>query len=47
MDVLGLKDALDGLAIANGARWYGQVLRSDGDIVLRVALNFEISDKRK
>ena len=32
---------------ANGVRWYGHVLRRDDDSVLRVALNLEVSGKRK
>ena len=47
MDMLGLKKTIDRLATANGVRWYGQVLRRDDDSVLRVALNLEVSGKRK
>ena len=47
MDMLGLKETIDRLATANGVRWYGHVLRSDDDSVLRVALNFEVTGKRK
>ena len=47
MDMLGLKETIDRLATANGVRWYGPVLRSDDDSVLRVALNLEMSGKRK
>ena len=33
MSLLGLKDTLNGLARANGAQWYGHVLRRDsGDV---------------
>ena len=46
-DMLGLKETIDRLATANGVRWYGHVLRRDGDSVLRVALNLEVSGKRK
>ena len=46
MDMLGLKETIDRLATANGVRWYGHVLRDD-DSVLRVALNFEVTGKRK
>ena len=45
--MLGLKKAIDQLATANGVRWYGHVLRRDGDSVLRVALDLEVSGKRK
>ena len=47
MDMLGLKETIDRLAIANGIRWYGHVLRRDDDSVLRVALNIEVGGKRK
>ena len=39
MDILGLRKTADGLATANGVRWYGHVLRRDDDSVLRVALD--------
>ena len=44
MGMLGLKETIDRLAIANGVRWYGHVLRRDDDNVLRIAL---VSGKRK
>ena len=47
MDMLGLKETIDRLATANGVRWYGYVLRRDDNSVLRVALNLEVSGKRK
>ena len=47
MDMLGLKETIDRLAAANGVRWYGHVLRTDDNSVLRVALNLEMSGKRK
>ena len=47
MDMLGLKETIDQLATANGVRWYGHVLRRDDDSVLRVALNLEVTGKRK
>ena len=47
MDMLGLRKTIDRLATANGVRWYGHVLRRDDDSVLRVALDLEMSDKRK
>ena len=47
MDMLGLKETIDRLATANGVKWYGHVLRRDYDSVLRVALNLEVSGKRK
>ena len=45
MDMLGLKETIDRLATA--VRWYGHVLRRDDDSVLRVALNLEVTGKRK
>ena len=47
MDMLGLKETIDRLATANGVRWYEHVLRRNVDSVLRVALNLEVSGKRK
>ena len=47
MDMLGLKETIDQSATANGVRWHAHVLRKDDDSVLRVALNLEVSDKRK
>ena len=47
INILGLKETIDQLATANGVRWYGHVLRRDDDSVLRVALDFEVSGKRK
>ena len=47
MDMLWLKDTIDRLAIVNGVRWYGHVLRRDDGSVLRVALDLEVSGNRK
>ena len=47
MDMLGLKETIDWLATVNGVRWYRHVLRRDDDSVLRIALNLEVSSKRK
>ena len=44
MNLLGLKDTLDGLATASGVRWY--VLRRGNGDVLRRALDFEAAGKR-
>ena len=46
MEMLGLKETIDWLTTANGARWYGHVLRWDNDSVLRVALDLEVSGNR-
>ena len=42
-----MKKTIDRLATANGVRWCGHVLRRDDDSVLRVALDIELSGKRK
>ena len=47
MDMLGSKETIDRLATVNGVRWYGHVLRRDDGSVLRVALNLDVSGKRK
>ena len=47
MDMSRMKETIDRLATANGVRWYGHVLRRDDDSVLRVALNLEVTGKRK
>ena len=47
MSRLGLRETIDRLATANGVRWYGHVLRRDDDSVLRVALDLEVSGKKK
>ena len=38
---------MDRLAKANRMRWYGQVLRSDSDDVMRRALDFEVFERRR
>ena len=47
MDMLGLKETVDGLAKANGIRWYGHALRRDNDSVLKFGLDVEESGKKK
>ena len=47
MDMLWLKETIDRLATANGVKRYGHVLRRGDDSVLRVALDLEVSGKRK
>ena len=47
MDMPGLKETIDQIAIANGIGWYGHVLRRDDDYVLRVALHLKLNGKRK
>ena len=45
--MLGLKETINLLATANEVRWYEHVLRRDDDSIMRVALNLEVSGKRK
>ena len=47
MGMLGFNKTIDRLATASEVRWYGHVLRSDDDSMLRVALDLEITCKRK
>ena len=47
MDMVGLKETTDWLATINGVRWYEHVLRRDDDSNLRVALDLEVSRKKK
>ena len=47
MNMLELRKTIDRLATANVVRCYGHVLRRDNNSVWRVALNLEVSGKRK
>ena len=47
MDMMGLKETVDGLATVSGVRWYGYVLRWDDESVLRVTLKLKVSGRRK
>ena len=47
MDLLGLKETIEGLARANGVRWYGHVLRREEGNALRRALDFNMDGRRK
>ena len=47
MDMLGLTETIDQLETANGVRCHRYVLRRDDDSVLWVALNLEVSGRRK
>ena len=42
MLVLGLNEAIRQLAMANGVRWYGHLLRREDGHVIRRALEFEV-----
>ena len=47
MFMLGLKETIDQLAMANSVRWYGHVLRREDGHVLSGALDFEVEGQRK
>ena len=47
MDMLGLKEAADKLARANGVRWYGHVLRRSDEDVLMEEMAHIVDGKRK
>ena len=47
MFMLGLKETVDQLAMANCVRSYGHVLRREVDHILRRALDFEVEGQRK
>ena len=45
--MLGLKETMDHLAMANSVRWYGHVLWREDGYVLRRTLDFEVEGHRK
>ena len=45
--MLGMKEAMDQLAMANSVRWYCHLLRREDDHVLRRSLSFEVERQRK
>ena len=47
MDVQWFKETIERLATANGVRWYEHALRRDDNSVLRVAMDLEVSGKRR
>ena len=47
MNMLGLKEAADKLARANGVRWYGHVLRRPEEDILMKAVIHEVDGKCK
>ena len=47
MFMLGLKETIDQLAMANSVPWNGHVLRREEGNVLRRALHFEVEGQRK
>ena len=38
MKMLGLKETLDKMALANGVRWYGHVVRRDESILKKTMM---------
>ena len=46
MFMLGLKETIDQLAMANSDRWYGHALRKEDGHVLRRAWDFEVKGQR-
>ena len=42
MFMLGLKETIDQLAMANSVHWYGHVSRRESGHILRRALDFEV-----
>ena len=47
MEMLGLKKTLDGMAKANGVRWYGHVIRREDDNILKKAMMMKVNGQRK
>ena len=47
MDMLGLREAADKLAMANDVRWYDHVLRRSEEDVLMKEMEHEVDGKRK
>ena len=47
MFMLGLKETMDQLTMANSVHWYGDVLRREGGHILRRALYLEAEGQRK
>ena len=45
--MLGLKQTMNQLAMANSVGWYGHVLRREDGHILRRALDFEVEGQRK
>ena len=45
--MLGLKETIDQLAMANSIHWYGHLLRRKDGHILRRALDFEVEGQRK
>ena len=47
MEMLGLKETVVQMAMANGVRWYEHVLRRDDGHVLRKGLEFEVKGRKR
>ena len=46
INMLGLNETLDKLAKANEVQWYGYVLRTENDDILRDSLQYQVNKKR-
>ena len=47
MEMLGLKETLEGMVKTNGVRWYGHVIRRNDNNILKKAMMMEVNGKRK
>jgi len=47
MNMLGLTASIERTAKANALRWFGHILRTEENSVLKVALDFEVLGKTK
>ena len=47
MFLLGLRETIDQLDMANSVHWYGHVLRREDGHVLRRVFDFEVEGERK
>ena len=47
MEMHGMKETLDKISKANGERWYGHVVRRDGDSNLKKGLMLDVNEAAK
>ena len=47
MKMLGLKETLDKMALANGVRWCGHVVRRDEESILKKAMMLQVNGQQK
>ena len=47
MSILGLKETIDQLTMANSVHWYGHVLRREDGHIIRRVLDFEVESQWK